>query len=155
LTRAFESRGITVKTSANVTGVKKESSNWTLTFADGGAISAASLLVCIGRVPFFGNLSLERAGITLDRRKLALNDRLKTTNPNIFAAGDAATTRLAHAAAAQAEIAAANALGDSRTFDDRFVPRCLYTWPEVASVGQWKYQLEEKNLPVRATRAFF
>jgi dihydrolipoamide dehydrogenase len=52
-------------------------------------------------------------------------------------------------------VAAANALGESKYFDERFVPRCLYTWPEVASVGQWKHQLEKGNRPGKTSRAFF
>lgn len=155
LARSFETRGIHVKTGAKVARVEKQPSRWSLTLSNDETITAEQVLVCVGRAPKYDSLDLDKAGIKAEKAGLVLDSHLKTTNANVYAAGDAATTRLAHAAASQGEVAAANALGGTATYDDRFVPRCLYSWPEVASVGAWKYQLEEKNQPVKASRAFF
>jgi dihydrolipoamide dehydrogenase len=155
LTRSFEARGITVKANTRVNTIKKYSGGWSLGLSDNSTIESEKVLVCVGRSPALDSLSLASAGIQTDRRGLILDDRLQTTNPRVFAAGDAATTRLAHAASAQAEIAASNALGMNLRYDDRFVPRCLYSWPEVASVGQWKHKLDAENRPARASRGFF
>jgi dihydrolipoamide dehydrogenase len=153
LTRSFEQRGISVKTNAKVENLKKLPTGWSFSIGE-ETIEADQILVCVGRIPSFKSLALEAAGIKAERAIL-INDRMQTSNPNVYAAGDVAGTRLAHAASAQAEAAASNALGVSKLFEDRFVPRCLYSWPEVASVGQWKYQLEQQNKPVKAVRAFF
>src|SRR5262249_16433517 len=112
-------------------------------------------LACVGRLPSTQGLDLEKAEIKFEKSRIVVNSQLQTSNPNVFAIGDAAGTRLAHHASAQGETAAANALGKKESCDDRFVPRCLYSWPEVASVGAWKYQLEENGKPVKATRSFF
>jgi dihydrolipoamide dehydrogenase len=110
----------------------------------------------VGRVPALDGFGLEKAGIKFEKRQLTVNDRLQTTNPNVYAAGDVTLqTRLAHAASVQGEVAAKNALGGSEIFDGSLVPRCLYSWPEVASVGRWKYELEAENKPVKTSRAFF
>lgn len=155
LQRSFEERGIAVKTDSRVVAVEKNGHDWRLALSQGDIIEAEQALVCVGRSAQFAELNLDAGSIRVERNALALNERLQTTNPNVFAAGDAASTRLAHAAAEQGAIAAANALGDHQTYDDRFVPRCLYSWPEVASVGQWKYQLEDAGKPVKTGRAFF
>ena len=155
LARSFEDRGIDIYTGARVVAAEKNSSGWQLALSQGKILNAEEVLVCVGRVPLLDELNLDTAGVRVEKGRLVLDDRLQTTNPNIFAAGDAATTRLAHAAAAQAEIAATNALGGNERFDDRFVPRCLYSWPEVASVGRWKYEFEQTGAPVKTVRAFF
>jgi dihydrolipoamide dehydrogenase len=155
LASVLESRGVVVKTSATLDVVKKTPAGWQLEFSSGETIQAMQLLSCVGRSPSVQGLALDKAGIKVDKNRLVIDENLRTTNANVFAAGDIAGSRLAHHAAAQGEVAAANALGDNRICDDRFVPRCLYTWPEVASVGAWKYQLEEAGKPVKASRAFF
>ncbi len=155
LAKSFEERGIEVITGAKVVAAEKNHDGWRLALSQGKIVEAEEVLVCVGRTPITTELNLDAAGVRTEKGRLILSEKLQTTNPNIFAAGDAATTRLAHAASAQGEVAAANALGGDERFDDRFVPRCLYSWPEVASVGQWKYQLEEANQPVKTTRAFF
>jgi dihydrolipoamide dehydrogenase len=127
-----------VKTNTQVSALKKLTHGWEVTFSDGEKMEKREVLVCVGRVPNHASLNLAAAGVEMKGRIPVLNDDLQTTNPNIYVAGDAGTTRLAHAAAAQGEVAAANARGESRRYDDRFVPRCLYSWPEVASVGAWE-----------------
>lgn len=155
LARIFEQRGIQIKTGVRVSSLKKGPDGWELSLTAGDPLKADQILVCVGRTPSISALGLLKANIKSDKKSLTLSPHLQTSNPHVYAAGDVAGTRLAHAAAAQGEVAALNALGQPKTYDDRFVPRCLYTWPEVASVGAWKYQLEEKNAPVRADRAFF
>lgn len=156
LTRSLESRGISVKTGAKVKDLEKTASGWKITLSNGDVLAGEQVLACVGRNSDPAPLSLEKGGIKVDKNKIALNDFLQTANPNVYAAGDFTTaTRLAHAASAQAAVAAKNILGEKTSYDDRLVPRCLYSWPEVASVGEWKYQREEKGLPVKAARAFF
>jgi len=53
------------------------------------------------------------------------------------------------------EIAADNIMGGDRAFDDTIVPKCVYAWPEVGSVGLNKAQAEAKGLVVKTARAFY
>jgi dihydrolipoamide dehydrogenase len=154
LTRSFESRGIKIKTNVKVTEVKKSSTGWSLKLSDGEFLESSDLLLCAGRYANLKSLALDKAGIKFEKNIL-VNEKLQTSNSAVYAAGDAAGTRLAHAASQQAEAAVTNALGGSKILDDRFIPRCLYSWPEVASVGAWKYQMDEKNIPSKASRGFF
>jgi len=155
LSQIFERRGINVKTGTKVTHIHRDKSLWKIKLATGELLETPHVMACVGRVPNPQTLNVDKAEIRLDRSRIVVNEKLQTTNPNIFAAGDVLTTRLAHAAAAQAEVAARNALGKTETFDDSLVPRCLYTWPEVASVGLWKYQSDEKNQSAKVARAFY
>lgn len=155
LTRIYEGRGIKIIPNAKVTGMKKDS-DWKLKLSNNETITSEQILVSVGRKPNLKSFSLEKANIKTNKDHLVLNESLQTSNPNIYAAGDVTgLTRLAHAAAAMGEVAGQNALGAKNKFDESLVPRCLYSWPEVASVGKWKYELEENNEPVKATRAFF
>jgi dihydrolipoamide dehydrogenase len=155
LQRSFEQRGIDVRTSNRVVAAEKSGNTWKLALTQGDILEAEEVLVCVGRVPMHAALNVDAAGVQTNKGALVVNAALQTTNPDIYAAGDAVSTRLAHAASSQGEVAATNALGGHATYDDSAVPRCLYSWPEVASVGAWKYQWEEANKPVKTTRAFF
>jgi dihydrolipoamide dehydrogenase len=155
LQRSYEQRGIQVRTNNRIVAAERSNSTWKLALSQGDVLESEEVLVCVGRVAQHVELNVAAADIQLEKNSLILNSALQTTNPNVFAAGDAASTRLAHAASAQGEVAAINALGGSALYDDSAVPRCLYSWPEVASVGAWKYQWEEANRPVKTSRAFF
>jgi dihydrolipoamide dehydrogenase len=96
------------------------------------------LLVAVGRRPVTDNLRLEAAGLRVDERGFIAADRQQRTNvPNIFAIGDVTgPPLLAHRAMKQGVVAAEVINGDrSAAFDPVAVPNCIYTDPEVASVG--------------------
>lgn len=152
LTQSFETRGIRVKTGVVVKSASKYTGGWTIELSSGETYQVQALAACVGRFPDLSPLDPQKAGLTLEGRTLKLNERLQTSNPDIFAAGDVTLqTRLAHAASLQGEIAAKNALGASDIFDGSLVPRCLYSWPEVASVGKWVHDIPG----AKTARGFF
>jgi pyruvate/2-oxoglutarate dehydrogenase complex dihydrolipoamide dehydrogenase (E3) component len=106
-------------------------------------IEADEILVAAGRIPVVEGLNLEAAGVQYDRHTgVKVNDRLRTTNPRIYAAGDVALPyRFTHVADAIARIVIRNALflGRQRA-SDLVVPWCTYTDPEVAHVGVYPEQ---------------
>ncbi|MGD2114855.1 MAG: FAD-containing oxidoreductase, partial [Acidobacteriota bacterium] len=96
-----------------------------------------ALLISAGRAPNVEGLGLEAAGVEYDRKGIRVDDRLRTTNQRIFAAGDVASAyQFTHVADALARIAIQNALfyGRARA-SDLVIPWCTYTEPEVAHVG--------------------
>lgn len=95
------------------------------------------LLVAAGRAPNIEDLGLEAGEVAVDRTGIVVNDRLRTSNPRIFAVGDVSSPyQFTHAADAQARLALANALFFGRGGRSRLVyPRCTYTTPELAHVG--------------------
>ncbi len=104
-----------------------------------------------GRTPNVEGLDLELAGIEYDLRDgIAVNDRLQTTNPRVYAAGDVCSPyKFTHAADAMARIVIANALFSGRQkASSLVVPWCTYTDPEVAHVGMHKDEAAERGLSV-------
>ncbi len=109
-----------------------------VTLDDGTVIDHDQLLVAVGRSPRTGSLGLDAAGVEVDERGfVSVNDRLRTTNPRIWAAGDlTGHPQLTHLAGVHGSTAATNAvLGLRRTVSTAAVPRVTFTHPEVAAVG--------------------
>jgi pyruvate/2-oxoglutarate dehydrogenase complex dihydrolipoamide dehydrogenase (E3) component len=112
------------------------------------------ILVATGRKPTVEGLGLEEAGVQYDAKKgVKVNDRLQTSNPRVFAAGDVCSSyQFTHAADAMARIVLRNALfpfGRSRV-SALTIPWCTYTDPEVAHVGLYEHEAKERGLAVRA-----
>ena len=156
LRKSFEARGIQVLDSTTVQDLKKAKNQWQVKLSNGLEIQVREILACVGRRARTGALDLEKANVRTSKKGIEVDGQLRTTNPDIFAAGDATgLSLLAHAGTVQGEIAAANALGENKTYDGSFVPRCLYTWPEVASVGMWIAQAQEQHIETKSQRFFF
>ena len=112
-----------------------------------------AVLVGVGRVPNVDDLGLERAGVAFDaRRGVHVDDRLRTANRRVFAAGDVCSPyQFTHNSDAQARIVLRNALFSGRARASALmVPRCTYTDPEVAHVGLTEQEAEARGLAVRA-----
>ncbi|MDQ3579879.1 MAG: FAD-dependent oxidoreductase, partial [Actinomycetota bacterium] len=104
----------------------------------GRRVSADAVLVAVGRRPDTSGLDLEAAGVqTNDRGFVVVDKHLRTTNPQVWAAGDVSGhPQFTHVAGVHGSTAATNAvLGLRRSAEVRAVPRVTYTSPEIASVG--------------------
>jgi pyruvate/2-oxoglutarate dehydrogenase complex dihydrolipoamide dehydrogenase (E3) component len=107
------------------------------------------ILVGAGRAPNVGELALDRAGVAFDfRRGVKVDDRLRTTNRRIFAAGDVCMDwKFTHAADAAAKIVVQNALFLGRKkLSSLVMPWCTYTDPEVAHVGLYERDARERGI---------
>jgi len=104
---------------------------------NGETVAAEKVLVSIGRTPNTRGIGLEEAGVAInDRGFVQVDACLRTTVPNIYAVGDCKGGQLlAHIAAAEGLCAAENVHGANKQMDYNVVPSCIYTIPEVASVG--------------------
>jgi pyruvate/2-oxoglutarate dehydrogenase complex dihydrolipoamide dehydrogenase (E3) component len=100
--------------------------------------SADALLIAAGRVPRVEDLGLEAAGVDYGREGVTVDDRLRTSNARVFAAGDVCTKyKFTHAADAMARIVVRNALFFGRArMSSLVIPWCTFTSPEVARVGE-------------------
>ncbi len=109
-----------------------------------------ALLIATGRKPSLAGLGLEHAGVAFDARLgVTVNDKLQTTNPDIFAVGDVAGRyQFTHMADCMARLVIKNALFFGRDkVSDLLVPWATYTDPEVAHVGLYEKDLQERNIP--------
>jgi dihydrolipoamide dehydrogenase len=110
------------------------------------------VLVAVGRRPVSDNLNLQAAGLaTDDKGFLAVDQQMRTKVPNVFAIGDVTgQPLLAHRAMKQGVVAAEVIAGDkSAAFDPVAVPNCVYTDPEVATVGLSEEEAKAKGFEVR------
>jgi pyruvate/2-oxoglutarate dehydrogenase complex dihydrolipoamide dehydrogenase (E3) component len=110
------------------------------------------ILVATGVAPNVGGLDLEAAGVAYDPVEgIGVDNRLRTSNPKIYAAGDVACNPFGftHAAEAMARIVVANALfGGRETLSGLVIPRCIHTTPEVAHVGLSRTEAEEQGIAI-------
>jgi len=146
--------GTRLLTKATVRGVERRADEKVLPIDQGGEqseIVVDEILVGAGRVPNVTGLGLEKAGVEYDEvRGIEVDDRMRTRNRRIFAAGDVASRfKFTHMSDATARIAIRNALFFGR---DRMsaltVPWCTYTDPEVGHVGLNEVEARERGIAV-------
>ena len=109
-----------------------------------------ALLIATGRKPAVAGLGLGHAGVEFDARLgVVVNDKLQTTNPDIYAVGDVASTyQFTHMADFMARLVIKNALFFGRDkVSDLLIPWTTYIDPEVAHVGLYEKDLKERNIP--------
>ena len=111
---------------------------------------ADGILVAAGRAPNVDGLGLEAAGVEFDRRGVTVDDRLRTTNKRIYAAGDVAMDwKFTHAADAAAKIVVQNALFfGRRKVSALTMPWATYTDPEIAHVGLYERDANERGIEI-------
>ena len=108
------------------------------------------LLVSVGRTPNVENLNLEAVGVDYRNKGVTVNERMQTTNPRIYAAGDICSPyQFTHAADFMARIVIQNALFKGRARSSSLViPWCTYTSPEIAHVGMYEHAQQPNNIPL-------
>ena len=117
-----------------------------------GELEADEILVAAGRMPNVEGLNLEAAGVDYDPRTgVKVDDRLRTSNPRIYAAGDICSPyRFTHVADAAARIVIRNALFMGRQRASALtIPWCTYTDPEIAHVGLYESQAQARGIAIR------
>ncbi|PJA04526.1 MAG: dihydrolipoyl dehydrogenase, partial [Flavobacteriales bacterium CG_4_10_14_0_2_um_filter_35_18] len=147
LQRSLKKQGMNFFTGHKVTSVKATAKE-TIVIADdkkGVPIEFKGdyVLVAVGRRPFTDNLALENAGVKrTERGQIETNDHLQTNIPNIYAIGDVVKgAMLAHKAEEEGVLVAEIIAGQKPHINYNLIPGVVYTWPEVASVGQTEEQL--------------
>ncbi|MEO5833653.1 MAG: FAD-dependent oxidoreductase [Nakamurella sp.] len=152
VTRALVDDGVHVRTGVTVTAVRPDGRAWLAVLADGTEIGFDTALVAAGRRPRTASLGLAAAGVEVDRSGFVrVDDRLRTTNPRIWAAGDlTGHPQFTHTAGVHGTLAASNAvLGLRRRVDVASTPRVTFTQPEVAAFGVTLERAEALGLTVR------
>lgn len=110
-------------------------------------VASDEILVAVGRAPNIEGLNLEVAGVAYDKKGVTVDDRLRTTNPLIYAAGDICSRfKFTHAADAMARLALRNAFffGRGRA-SSLIIPWCTFTDPEVAHVGLYEDEATKRG----------
>lgn len=105
-------------------------------------------LVSVGRRPYTDGLNAENAGVKLDDKgRIETNDHLQTNVPNIYAIGDVVKgAMLAHKAEEEGVMVAEILANQKPHINYNLIPGIVYTWPEVAGIGQTEEQLKEAGV---------
>ena len=136
--------GITVLTNSKV---EKITDNGIL--VNGQNIDVEKILVCVGRKPNIGSDEMKKLGIEFGSKGIDVNKKMLTSVSNIYAIGDiTGKYQLAHVASKQGEVAAHNITGHDSEMDYSIIPFCVFTFPEVAFVGDCSGKSGE--FPLRA-----
>ncbi len=155
--REFKKLGIDSHTGRKVTSVDKTAAPAQVVLEDGQTIEAEKVLVSVGRRPIVDEETIDALNLQMNGSAIAVNEKLETNAPGVYAIGDAVgTTFLAHGAFAEAEVAAVNATGgDEKIADYSLIPRAVYTFPEIASVGKTEETCKNQGLDISIGRSFF
>ncbi len=111
-------------------------------------LEADVALVAVGRVPYTEGLGLENAGVQIDnKRRIVIDDHFRTNVNGIYAIGDVVRgPMLAHKAEDEGIAAAEIIAGKAGHVNYGVIPGVIYTYPEVASVGQTEEELKEAGI---------
>lgn len=147
LRRVFEKDGVKVLTRSSVEDIRSQGEGLKIAVRTPQGIQeivTEKLFLSVGRIPNL-DLGFSKAGVEISSSGIRINRRMETTAPHIYAVGDAVGgTLLAHVASQQGVVAAENAMGMGQEMEDNPVPFCIFTYPEIASVG-----LTEKEAKAR------
>ena len=154
LKQSLKAQGIDVRNSVNIEKIEQKGQKAYVYLKEGEPVEADKILLSIGRVPDLSGI--EGLDVAVDERgRVKVDDGMKTSLDWMWAPGDSnGRTMLAHAAFNMAEIAAENAMGGHEKYTGKYIPACIYTTPELASVGL-KEEDAKKTHDVSIGKFFF
>ena len=156
LAMLLKKRGVVIQTGAMVKGVEKSENGLTVRFeqkGNPGAVEAEAVLCAIGRSPYSQDLFAEGLEVSYDRRRLHVDEHFRTSIPGVYAIGDVSSpVQLAHVATAQGIACVDEIAGRKPGQDLSLVPGCVYTRPEIATVGITEAEAKDREIPVKTAK---
>ncbi|WP_223593805.1 dihydrolipoyl dehydrogenase [Neobacillus bataviensis] len=142
LQQALENEGVIIHTSTTLKQLNPDKKQAIFENKDGiQELNADYLLISVGRRPRIAGLGLEMLGIDFSSQGIKVNEHMQTNIPHIYACGDIICgIQLAHVAFHEGTVAALHACGEAAQVHYNAVPRCIYTAPQIASVGMTEKQ---------------
>jgi len=138
----FKKRGIDILTKTSVESVQLDKFD--------------KILVSVGRRPNTDGIGLEKIGVKKDRGGILVDEYLQTNIDNIFSVGDCiGGTLLAHVASYEGRLAAENIFGKHKPINYTATPNCIFTKPEIASVGVNEELAKLKNYSFKVVKFNF
>jgi pyruvate/2-oxoglutarate dehydrogenase complex dihydrolipoamide dehydrogenase (E3) component len=159
LKKALEAEGIEFLLNARTTRAEKKNGSLVLTFETDNSLSTVTgshLLVATGRQPNTDNLGLEKAGVETDKNGfIQVNSRLETNVPGIWALGDVkGGPAFTHISYNDFQIVYANLLeGRNLSIENRTVPYCVFTDPQLGGVGMTEKEARGKGHKLKIGKA--
>jgi len=156
LTMSLKKKGIEILTDCKVKGIKKNNQNLEVLVSTSEGekkLETEKVLLAAGRVPELGNIDVQRLGIELDRRAIKVDEKMRTNISSIYAVGDVVgKIMLAHVASREGMVAVENISGKEVLMDYKVVPNCVFSMPEVASVGLTEEEAKKENDNIKVSK---
>ena len=153
LNMVLKKRGVSIHTGAMVEKLEQDDNGLVCHFTEKGkaqAVPAQQVLVAIGRRPNTQGLFAEGFEVACERGRIVTDENFRTSVDSIYAIGDVTSKiQLAHMASAQGICAVHTIAGQKPPIDLRYVPGCIYTDPEIASVGITEDEAKQQGIPVK------
>lgn len=153
LNMIFKKRGISVNTGAMVEKIEQQDGRLVCHFTQKGKaqeVACDQVLVAIGRRANTQGLFGEDFSVEMERGHIVVDDNFRTNVDSIYAIGDvSAKIQLAHMASAQGLCAVHHIAGKEMPIDLKVVPGCIYTDPEIASVGITEDEAKQQGIPLK------
>jgi dihydrolipoamide dehydrogenase len=153
----FKKRGINIITPAKIQEIKEVNGELVCRIAQREEIKEVAcdgILWCIGRKPLTERLFTGDMNVEMEDGVVIINEHMQTNIPNIYAIGDCTqnSTQLAHAASAQGINAVSHIVGEEPTMNLSAIPSCVYTSPEIATVGLMETDANAKGIEVKTSK---
>lgn len=156
LTQLLKRKGIEILTNCKVKEIKKNHQNLEVLVSttDGEKkLETEKVLLAAGRVPELGNVGVQRLGIELDGKAIKVDEKMRTNIPGIYAVGDVVgKIMLAHVASREGIVAVENISGKEVLMDYKVVPNCVFSMPEVASVGLTEEEARKESDNIKVSK---
>ena len=155
--KQLKKREAQVFTATKVERILKTDTGADILLSDANEFVVDKVIVSIGRSANIGNIGLETTGGEVERGKIVVDACMKTSVPGVYAIGDACNSPfdLAHTAMKEGIVAAENIAGSDVQMKYDAIPGCVYTQPEIATVGLSQHEAEEKGIAVTTGRFNF
>jgi dihydrolipoamide dehydrogenase len=157
LQKVLQKQGMEFYLGHKVTGATVKGKEVTVTFdnpkGEKQELKGDYCLVAVGRIAYTDSLGLDKIGLTVEERgrKITVDEHMETSVKGVYAIGDVIRgAMLAHKAEDEGTYVAETIAGQKPHIDYNLIPGVVYTWPEVAAVGQTEEQLKEKGVKYKA-----
>lgn len=157
LAQSMKKRGIKILLNFKIKSLESKEDNKVAAILENNqTIEAQKALLTIGRSPNTSNLNLESAGVKLKNGSVVVDNKLKSSVNNIYAAGDAiGSFYLAYTAFYEGTLAVNNIFKQSKPVDYGVVSSCVFTMPELANAGLTETQAKQQGYETAATNYSF
>lgn len=157
--RGFAKRGIRILTSARVVKIAPSGEGLSVSVEQDGqtqVIPCDKVLSCAGRVANVDGLALDKAGVVLERPGIKVDENYQTNVKGIYAIGDVTgRVMLAHVASDEGKVCVERMAGHNARVNYDVVPNCIFTFPELASVGKTEEELTRDGVEYTASKFAF
>ncbi|WP_053956055.1 dihydrolipoyl dehydrogenase [Inediibacterium massiliense] len=159
LTVSLKKKGIQIYTGTAANKIQKENNNFVV-YAQGKKgelkVEADCVLLASGRAPQVEGINLEEIGIEFDQKGIKIDENFKTNIDHIYAIGDSIGKKmLAHVASHEGIIVSEKIMGIQSTINQEVIPDCVFTFPEIASVGMTEQEAKNKGISYHTSKFLF